>query len=76
MVYEQDDADKALYEELLDNVSPTLRESLLCTGSAHQQGADLVMGFETKVLGGDDMIMTNQDYDNDSLCFVCDELDN
>ena len=77
MVYEQDDADKALYEELLDNVSPTLRESLLCTGSAahqHQQG-DLVMGFETKVLGGDDMIMTNQDYDNDSLCFVCDDKD-
>jgi hypothetical protein len=74
MVYEQDDADKALYKELLDNVSPTLRESLLCTGSAHQQG-DLVMGFETKVLGGDDMIMTNQDYDNDSLCFVCDDKD-
>jgi len=74
MVYEEDDADKALYEELLDNVSPTLQESLLWTGSAHQQG-DLVMGFETKVLGGDGMIMTNQDYDNDSLCFVCDDKD-
>jgi len=76
MVYVHDDSDKALYDELLDNESPTLRDSLLSTGdndalSTHQGG--LVIGFENAGFRGIGTTVTNEDYNDDSLCMLSEE---
>jgi len=51
----------------------TLCEYMLCTDSTLLQQGALVMGFETTGLWGNGMTMTNQYYDNDSVCFLSEE---